>query len=462
MYNNLALQGGIIMSEKQTINSSIQKLYWKDVREDVAKLQPDVAKIIDSISPAKKYPLYRVTYPYGNLFVDEGDFFLPNGNGMLAPLASGNFPQDIKDDLQYANGNIPAGIVLNHAIELFVTHHKQILPWFLYSAGTIFGLWGYLSTNGVFHPPQVFSFTSGARCLFMLPNIGNADLHRNLHRDYGVCSAPPKDLLDQWGVFKEIVHHPATKCNWNTQLLFFTNEWIDSIKNDPAWCLLRSSLHNLAWVKSDYWRNQMFYNFAISCAESDRNLKPNPYLADTLKHLFAIAVGAAPGFQVGINDNVAPIAFLQKAYIESYGLKEYIPTFLCPTHSAVSKNDDVLYYSLQYPTTLEFSPKSRKIANTLRELSELKHITNIIMEEMLRGRLKLGNTVMGQLVENIEFSFYHNKIDQHKEIELAKEMPKKDESLLTYPKGCENRKFADSGAFVRGCVQIRRKSKDDR
>lgn len=209
-----------------------------------------------------------------------------------------------------------------------------------------------------------------------------------------------------------------------------------------------------AWRKSAYERNLMFYNLAFSRAKANRNLKPNPYLADTVKHLIMIAAGTVTGFGAAVEDSDAPISLLQKVYMESYGLKEYFPTLFVPKHFSLQETKDTAYYSLSWPTTLEFSPKSRKESSILQDLAELRHIILTFIDEVKNNKLKIEDTIIGNIANSINFEFYHSKPDKHGEIKLSNEMIKEDVRLMKSSNNIDQRHFADSGTFVRGCVRI--------
>jgi hypothetical protein len=315
-----------------------------------------------------------------------------------------------------------------------------------------------LEENNSFHPVKMFTITAGARFICMLPNISDLSLHKNLKRDFNVRQAPPKTLLEQWEIFKTIAYHPLAHCNWAVELLFFSEKWFEKIKCDSAWRSLYLIMLEMAWKKSAYERNQMFYNLAFSRAQASRNLKPNPYLADTAKHLFMIASGIVPAFGVASNNLCAPVSLLQKVYLESYGIRGYIPTMFASKHFSSSNFYQPVYYSLTLPTTLEFSPKSRKISSTTQDLSELSHVMQIFIDEICGNRLKIEDTILGEVATNTEFEYFHSKPDRHGEIKLTRDMIKKDNLLIQYHKDASERMFADSGSLIRGCVQISKKS----
>jgi len=45
--------------------NGLVKVYWENVRERVALVEPTFAKIVDELAPGKEFPLYLAYYPYG-------------------------------------------------------------------------------------------------------------------------------------------------------------------------------------------------------------------------------------------------------------------------------------------------------------------------------------------------------------------------------------------------------------
>lgn len=435
--------------------ASIKKVTWKQIRKKVDKVNPILANTIDAIDPSDDFTLYHASYPYGSVIVEDGVFHIPLPDGKIVPSHDIQVDNQIKSDFNYPDRGIPPGVVLNNSYELFINAKGNVLPILVTQPGSIFALWKKLEFSSTFHPSNIFNITAGARSIFMLPNISDIALHKNLKRDFNIRQSPPKNLLDQWEIFKSIAHHPEAKCNWATELLFFPVKWLEKIKNDKSWQPLFLFLLQNVWNSCAYERNRVFYDFAISCAQANRNLKPNPYLSDTLRHLIMISLGTGVGFGIATNEMLAPIETIQKIYSDSYGVKRYAPTLMHPMHFSLFDFCNPVYYSLSLPTTLEFSPKSRKISSTLHDLSELKHILNIFLDEVRCGRLKIEETVIGKLATHLEFDFFHNKYDRHGEIRPTREMLVGDATLT---KSLNKREFAESGTFVRGCVRLSHKN----
>src|SRR5690606_25340253 len=116
------------------------------------------------------------------------------------------------------------------------------------------------NSKRIYSPNGLHSSTAGARSVFMLPNIGCAINHSNLQRDFNVQGPPPKSLYDHWSIFKEIVNSDVIKSDWRCCVVYFSEKWITKRHNDPAWLPLKLYMHELAWDRFDYKRNQYSYD----------------------------------------------------------------------------------------------------------------------------------------------------------------------------------------------------------
>ncbi len=347
--------------------------------------------------------------------------------------------------------------MLEKNLELFVDvpDQRMTIPRMIYSPGAFFPFARILKNHSrTYAPNNVMTMTSGTRSVFMLPNIGCATHHSNLVRDYNIPSQAAKSLYDHWQVFKDILHSPQVKSDWRSCLLYFSEPWLVKIAHDPAWMPIKLYLHELAWKHYEYDRNHFYYDLAYSMIQQKRNLKPNPYLTDTARHLIATALGVAPGYMPATNDLALPNTLLQKIFVESYGLKKYFPTILQPTHFNYETDKHPIYYSLQHPTTHMFSPKSSSAASTLAEIRELERITKIFIQELGKNTSLCSDTVMSKIADKIEFNYYHNKDDMHKIIQKSEGIKLNDarfnQALHHHP----DASFATDAPFVRGCVSI--------
>jgi len=434
------------------MNQAFEKITWDDIKADIKNVNPKLYSIIEKISPSTKFYLYKIKYPYAQNIIKSGKFILPNKEGEYVSIENKDITPEVKNDFKYTDFGIPCGIVLKNSYELVINISNYLLPVLVSDPGDIFALWKQLDPTPYFHPVKLFDAISGSRTAFMLPNVSDLAFHANLRRDFGVNKTPPKELLDQFDIFKKIYQESGTE--WNCELLFFTDLWIDSIKNDPAWRDLYLYFLESAWNSSRYERNRLFYDFAISYVQAARNLKPNPYLTDTVQHLIMLSLGTGVGYAPTTNNERGPFSLIQEAYINSYGMKKYAPTIMQPEHLRLEKNSTPIYYSLQFPTTIEFSPRSRQIATALSDLSEIKHIMDSFIDEMKKEKLNIDDTILNLLTDQIQFKYFHSKPDRFGEILLSNQIPDFDKRLQSSLANFKSPNFAQNGAFLRGCIQI--------
>lgn len=440
------------------------KTEWSEVRDRVAKANPQFAAIVDRLDPGKTFPVFLAYYPYGALIGDEESMFLPTleGNGFFK-LTDATAPKDIDKQLGYGKHTSPMAMVLEKTIEWTTEipgrELNRTVPRAVYGSGAIFPLSTIFTKPGarVYNPNKIGATTSGARSAFVLPNIGCAINHSWLQRDYNVHQPPAKSSDEHWAIFKEILYNGAVSCDWHSCLLYFSEKWIVKINTDPAWLPLKAYLLELGWHRSEYERNRLHYDIAFSIIKNNRNLRLNPYLADTARHLFTIALGAAPGYAPAVDDSSLPLSLLQQAFVGSYGLKKYWPTILQPAYFSLETDVYPIYYSLQNPSAYIFAPTSRNTSSTLFEMRELAHMNKIFIEELSKNTHVCGGTILEVAANNLQYQYFHNKPDQHRVVHLSGEIPAKDDryqKLAPAVTAVPEAVFASDAAFVRGCVSI--------
>lgn len=443
--------------------ANIKKLYWKDIRTRVHKVNPDLAKLIDDVDPGKDFPLYLASYPYGKVIVDKGKYFLPSADrtGELFACDDSRIPSSIREDFAYSKGRLPVGMVINKTLEVLSESRNNLIPWGLHLPGNIFALWRELERGPVYNHPAS-TVVSGIRSAYMIPPIRENEPNLKLKRYYGFSATPPVSLSCQWEIFKGICQSPRIESNWYSQLLFFTNKWFEKIRsNDPAWVFIHRYLLQYAWDKTGYWRNEIFYDHAFSRALDGReNLRPDGYTVDSARHLYKILAGASPGFAVAVDDEGFPTSIIQEAYLDIYGLKKYVPTIM---HSSFFSPNDLLkkiYYSIIFPTTLEFATKRSNIKNSFHFIHELKLVTRVLKTEITRGNIGIEKTILGQNSINCEFDYFHMCKDPYMDVRLTSLMAQEDEMLTKCLVKCNNKEFDHLGNFVRACVRISCKKND--
>jgi hypothetical protein len=226
------------------LEDGLVKVFWGDIREEVHKVEPIFASIVDELAPNHSFPLFLARYRYGELIADHQSAFIPSNNGDVVRLSDASVSEDVSKNLGYGQDSLPMGLVLEKRIEYFIDLGREgiTIPWLIYEPGNFFPFTTILGKKAKYNymPNGLLAISAGARSVFMLPNIGCYGNHVNLQRDYGVDALAPKSHYDHSGVFKEIVNSKASSTNWQCSILYFSEKWLNKLHNDKNWLPLKA------------------------------------------------------------------------------------------------------------------------------------------------------------------------------------------------------------------------------
>lgn len=450
----------IIMDNQQ----GILRVLWSDVREHLKQIEPLFTSIVDELEPDDAYPLYILNFPYGEMIGDDHSQFIPHESGKgFHRLTSPNLPEQIAKDLGYGKDSAPLGMVLNKAIEFYVDlpNKTLTLPIRIAYPGEFYNFSRILSipsNKKPFAPNGLLKATAGARTTFSLPYLTCSTSFTRLERDIGTLSKYPASQYDHFQLFKEICNNEIQPSKWRMQLIYFSKSWIDSILNDEKWFKLRSYLYQLAWKASDYKRNQFYYDISYSIIQEEGNCRTNPYLNDTARHLLDMAIGAFPGLAPQTDDKLLPLKTIQHTLSYSYGLKKHIPTIIAPAYFDYTYTKPV-YYSLQYPITRAFSPKTKNSISMLNHLHDLKKIMGRFIAGIIKEDSMWYDTILIDAVKNIQFTYIHNNQNKLFTPTEPMDIVNLDKGFLHVEPHCikHNDEAATEANFFRGCISLSRK-----
>jgi hypothetical protein len=434
---------------------NLQLVYWDDIRSDVQTVNQEFTKLIDALSPDKRYPLIKASYRYGDSVVQNGVTYLPTPSLALLPITDPFFKKEIKDYLTYSS--IPLFLTLKNANEVYMHSAQRTVPLNLFYPGSLLGL--FESLDMLYGRPSAakWSVSAGARNIFMLPKLNEKTGFKRLRIAYDLDIAlQPRHLFDHWQLFRAIAGHKDFIQPWQNEILFFTKNWLLSAKNDPAWMRFKDYLVGKAWEQGQIAISKIGLDITwerFAEAIDRRNLKPIPYLVDHVKHILLVSLGRWPAFKVAdhLTSVVAPMNGLQQAMTEIYHLKKYLPTFLHMSNSDESHNIP-LYYSLSFPTLLEGLPHRTK--NTSTFMIDIRNIKQII-DTLMPVFDQLDDNEASRFKE-ICFEYFHVEPDPYGEILSSQQLPILDSAFLAAPSQFQNRIFCTTSQFWRGTVRISR------
>jgi hypothetical protein len=430
------------------------KVTWEDVREEVMNVNPELANIIDQISPNKKYFLIKASYCFGDLIVKDGITQFPIADDNLLPASDKRIQSLINDSLSYSP--IPLFLILKNACEVFIESPLRTVPLNLFYPGSLLGLFESIDFMFKRESSVKWCVSSGARNLFMLPKINEASGLKKLKTAYDLNSnIQVRGLADHWRLFYEIFRHKSFEGSWRNDVLFFTKDWMLNKNSDKGWFAFKDYLFKNAWHQAQFAISKVglsltWEHFAKAIAA--RRLKPIPYLADQVKHIMLIAAGRWPGFKAtDDSQQVAPTLALQKAIVDIYGLKKYFPSIM---HIASLENENQLpgYYSLSYPTLIEGSPDNTASSTIMLDLRDIKQLVDTI-RPVFQNIETEGNRVFS----DVSFDYFHVEKDKYHEIKLSKDILPLDKMLLSGKIQFPEREFCTTSQFWRGCIRISKK-----
>jgi hypothetical protein len=443
-----------MVSMQQDKNVTIEELTWQDVADRVKKVNFELYEIIEQLKPNKKLTLYRVRYPYGTKIIDNGKLNLITKAGEIIPISDERIPQAIREALGYRS--IPLGLVLKNSSEVCVEDSQHIIPLRLLSEGNLFGVFETLDPASHESSSAVTNLFAGARSAFMLAKISDTASHKRAVKEFELHAPLPKGLADHGTVFAEIGSHQRFKGKWENEILFFSQEWFKERNENAGWLRFIKYLHEIGWQQSQYWRTQTIFGFSwkpLINAISDKNIRPRPYIVDTIKHLIFMSTGTIPGFApAGLDEKALPTKIIQDVYLNFYNLKSHSPIIMIPSHFIPGDSERSAYYSLSYPTLLEASFNPKQSSTMIEDMREIK----LIMTS-LQNRLQIDFDPMFDFIKKIHFEYFTCETDIQGKITPSTELPKLDKTFLNHEDNEEERTFPALSTFLRGCIRISNK-----
>ena len=442
-----------------------EKIYWADIKATVQAINPNFYTLVNAIDPGLDFPLYLVRFPYGELIGDKISQFLPIATKGFLRLSDANLPKDIQQHLGYAKASSPMAMILDKQVEWFVDlpQKHMTLPTMIQKPGDFFSYTRVLDLEPSFtySPMGVLSAISGARTTFMLPSIGCQTKLTKLSRELGVKIKQPNHLYDHFNLFKSILASNQQQNHWHSSFIYFSENWVEQIKNNPDWYSVQKYFYSLFVKKSMYLKNLPHYQTAYSLLLESTNQKPNPYLFDTFKHMIDMMTGEMPGFSPQVNDDLLPLDRLQSIFSNHYGLKTTTPTIMAPAYFELSHpSPKPIYYSLQFPTTRTFSPNSKK-SSTMSALRELNEMCVDLFQELKKDHGFCSNTIIQHITQLLSVEFFHNTVDIDGLIKNISGLIQSDDRFFY---NSQNRVLipTEDSKFFRGCIRMGLQDSDEK
>ena len=433
----------------------IEKLSWEAARNSVNDIAPELANIIDQISPDTEYPLYRVKYPFGFNLLENGLFHLPDEHGNPVLLSDKRIPESVRADLDYNLGCTPVSLLLEKGLEIYTQFSDHIIPFHVFQPGELLGLSRVLEVTDVCiaNNPFNWNISSGVRSCFMGCKISRSNCHNKLKKHFSVSSDVPKALNYHWQVFREIytgaVHIEQTP-EWQSEILLFSRAWFEH-RHDPAWQALWLYLYRTERSLTAFWRNHFSWNLTFLKINKYAQLKPAQLdLTKIVKNLLSIATGSMLGFAPAENDQFLPASLLTNVYHDIYELPKYAPLLLQPTYFGM-QNHSPVYYSPLHPVYGDFrfcDPTAQM--SYINLLDEVYLIAQKHLNTLQSGKLANKSTLLEPLKNEVGLRMFHNTPGGSINILPSEDLPQLDSRFQP----TDGKLFPDNSPFLKCCIQV--------
>lgn len=424
----------------------IETKTWQEIRSEVGKVNPELARIVDNLPSLENDPLIKVSYDFGELIIKDGTLQLPFGNECF-DFSSSKLDGHVDKNLFY--NSLPLGIFIKNAGEVFLETPTRILPLKVFEIGDLFGVFEALDYIMDKPSSPQWSVSSGSRTVFSLPKISDLNGIKRLRAEFGIPSSiQVKTQQDHWSLFKYIAKKQS---NWTSEILFFTKPWLDTLK-DPAWSEFFRYLFSIGWEQSKIPIEKILSTHTwqkFSNALSFRNLKPHSYIVDTARHLLLMSkksgIGIVPATDK--DHHLLPLSEIIDVLVNTYKLKSYLPTIMLATPLNLLKPGDVAYYSLSYPTNVDGPVSQTSKGKTI--FSDLRDLKTLI--DTFRNSDEKNEE---SFFDHSDFFYFHIEDDIYGEIPNSKKIQLMDDRFSRQMDCYPDRNFCYSSLFFRGCIAI--------
>lgn len=431
----------------------LKKYTWGEVRQEVAKLQPEFAKQIDALSPGDDHVIYKARYPFGADILQNGVLYVPieNEQEQTVPITDNRVDKEVREAL-FASRVMPMAIPLNRSVELYMSVNDRNLPFSIAKPGKIMGLWGIQKDEISEFTKTVWNITAGGRAIHVLPKISDIKKFRRLKERFALPMEAPQSLDDHWQIIKGIANSKEFEEEWYVDMLFFSEKWLDHL-DDPAWESFDLHLFKLLWASNAHLRRQTVFYIEFSEACLQANSKPDPYIIETTRHLFNTAFGAVPSYTFAHNNQLLPLVGIQRALDEVYQLS-YAPSIVTLDYLNPQIKSQALYYSLQVPTLSSILPKIRKSSTKLLDLYNIQGLLKRSLKLMVENTPEGQNALISKVGDTVRFDCFHAEPGDYRDIKYVEDIAEEDKVIEQEEKHY-GKNFCSTSAFLRGCIRVK-------
>lgn len=427
----------------------IQEVTYAEVAGTILRQNPGLAKAINSLALGKKHRIYRVRYPYGSNLLIRGVLQIPVSHDEIVPIHDKRIPRQIQKDLN-AYGTIPLGMVSHNSVELYQQFGDRDCPFSRVGQGKILGLWVMHKDQYSEYTKSLWNMSSGVRSCFILPRISDGRSLKRLSKHFGVETDHVKELPMHWSVIKKIAQHEEGD-KWYSEIIFFSDAWRDSLLN-VSWRELKNFLYDVYYKSTLGLRILTAFQSEFSNALRLTNLQPNPYVIETVKHLYSIAFGISVGHVLASDEITMPLEMIQRALMGVYKL-EFSPSLFTLGYFNL-QNPQAIYYSLNYTLLPIEIPDSNASVNNAVKLANIQRLMDSVLKKIAYSYQDGEPKFIQDMEESVNTDFIHASHLQGQESFIEPSQVVNVDEQIKEEVARFGKPFCEKNSFMSGCVRF--------
>jgi hypothetical protein len=308
-------------------------------------------------------------------------------------------------------------------------------------------------------PNSIFEAISGARSLYISPPIGNQARFNRLSVNLGINELyAPKSVLGHAELLTEMSRELPDAKQWRAEVLFFPESLMNKIRQRNEFG--PTSRYLIRKYQQRFRRDIMLdsQHILFSTIIDQLGLSEEALVMETIRHMFAVAMGKLPGFAPILDDQMGPFSVIADGLVYGYELED-LPSLMGPVYMRQDRPNEPVYISMNVPSALAWSKSKRKKFVMIEHMIEVILSFKAIIDYLKSQDCPHKNTVYGRIAREFEFTFIHDYDDWQKLVKSTSMLEKEDARFLqslckTQP---ANTPFYHRGEFFRGCIRIQYK-----
>ena len=149
------------------MNQNIETLTWKEAREEVQKVNPDLTTILDEVDPREQDTFYKMGYSFGSPIFEQGKFFILNKKNKTISCTDQEIQETQEGHKNFFNHtSFPFGLVLNKNVTASIEGAENFISLTVFYPGKFFDLWELFNSEHSLLNKSQWNLYSGTRAIF--------------------------------------------------------------------------------------------------------------------------------------------------------------------------------------------------------------------------------------------------------------------------------------------------------